>query len=212
MVQNVQINQCNTLHWQEKSFKKLYFLNRIRKSIWQNSVSSHSKSSYQRGNRGKETHLNTINIIYETHSQYNTQQWKAKSYPTKVWNKTRMPILTTSLQHNLRSSNHSNQKRKKKKNGREEVNLSPYADIVVVQSPTHVQLFGTPMACSMPGLPVPHHLLKFSQVHVHRIGDAVQPSHPLTPTSPALNLSQHQGLFQWVIYSHQMTKILELQH
>ena len=63
----------------------------------------------------------------------------------------------------------------------------------------------------MPGLPVPHHFLKFTQVHVHCIGDAIQPSHPLMPSSPAFNLSQHQRLFQWVGCSHQMTKILELQ-
>ena len=55
------------------------------------------------------------------------------------------------------------------------------------------------MDCSMPGLPVPHHLLEFAQVHVHCIGDPIQPSHPLMLPSPsALNLSQHQGLFQWV--------------
>ena len=54
-----------------------------------------------------------------------------------------------------------------------------------------------PMDCSTPGLPVPHHLLEFAQVHVHCIGDAVQPSHPLTPSSPsALDLSQRQGLAQ----------------
>ena len=66
-----------------------------------------------------------------------------------------------------------------------------------------------PMDCSMSGIPV---LLEFVQVHVYCISDAIQPSHPLTPSSPpALNLSQHQGLFQWVICSHQMTKILEPQ-
>ena len=49
---------------------------------------------------------------------------------------------------------------------------------------------------NMPGLPAPHHLLKFAQVHVHYIDDTIQPSHPLMPSSPsALNLSQHQGLF-----------------
>ena len=58
--------------------------------------------------------------------------------------------------------------------------------------------------------PGPNQLLKVAQVHVHCTGDAVQPSHPLTPSSPsALNLSQHQGLFQRVICLHQMTKILE---
>ena len=54
-----------------------------------------------------------------------------------------------------------------------------------------------PVDCSMPGLPVPHHLPEFAQVHVHCISDAIQPAHPLTPSSPsALSLSQHQGLFQ----------------
>ena len=67
-----------------------------------------------------------------------------------------------------------------------------------------------PMDCSMPGLPVPPHLLKFAQVHVHYIDDAIQPSHPLM-LSPALGLSQHQRLFQRVGCSHQVTKILELQ-
>ena len=57
-----------------------------------------------------------------------------------------------------------------------------------------------PMDCSMPGLSVPHCLPKFSQVHVHCIGSAIHPTYLLTPSSPsALNLSQHQGLFQWVI-------------
>ena len=66
--------------------------------------------------------------------------------------------------------------------------------------------------CRTPGLPVSHHFLKFAQVHVCCIGDAIQPSHSLTPFSPSVFcLSQHQGLFQWVSCSHQMTKILELQ-
>ena len=66
-----------------------------------------------------------------------------------------------------------------------------------------------PMDCSMPSLPVSHHHQKFAQVHVHCISDAVQPSHPLTTS--VLNLSQHQGLFQWVSCSHQVAKILEFQ-
>ena len=68
------------------------------------------------------------------------------------------------------------------------------------------------MDCSTPGLSVSHQLPKFAQVHVYCIGDAIQPSHPLTLSSPsALNLSQHQGLFQWIGSSHQVTRILELQ-
>ena len=54
-----------------------------------------------------------------------------------------------------------------------------------------------PMNCSTPGLPVHHQLPEFTQTHVHRVGDAIQPSHPLSfPSPPALNLSQHQGLFK----------------
>ena len=76
----------------------------------------------------------------------------------------------------------------------------------VVQSPSQGLTLCDPMDSSMPDLPVAHHLLEFSQVHVHCIGDAIQPSHPLTPSSPsALNLSQYQGLFQCVICLHQMT-------
>ena len=53
-----------------------------------------------------------------------------------------------------------------------------------------------PMACSTPGFPVHHHLLELTQTHIHCIGDAIKPSHPLSsPSPPALNLSQYQGLF-----------------
>ena len=70
--------------------------------------------------------------------------------------------------------------------------------------------FATPMDCGRPGLPVPHHFLEFAQVHVHWISDAIQTSHPLSPSFPsAFNLSQHQGLFQWISSSHQVTKVLE---
>ena len=53
-----------------------------------------------------------------------------------------------------------------------------------------------PMNCSMPGLPVHHQLPEFTETHVHRVSDAIQPSHPLSSPSPAFNLSQHQGLFK----------------
>ena len=69
-----------------------------------------------------------------------------------------------------------------------------------------------PMNRSMPGLPVHHQLLDFTQTHVHQVGDAIQPSQPLLSTSPpAPNTSQHQGLFQWVNSSHQVAKVLEFQ-
>ena len=61
-----------------------------------------------------------------------------------------------------------------------------------------------PMNHSMPGLPVHHQLPESTQAHVHCVGDAIQPSHPLSsPSPPALSLSQHQDLFQWVSSSHQ---------
>ena len=66
------------------------------------------------------------------------------------------------------------------------------------------------MDYSVLGFSVIHYLPRFAQTHVHWV-DAIQPSHPLSPLSPALNLSHHQGLFQWVDFSHQMAKILELQ-
>ena len=69
-----------------------------------------------------------------------------------------------------------------------------------------------PKDCNTPGFPVLHYLPEFAQTHVHWVDDAIQPSHPLLPTSPALNLSQNQGLFQWVGSSHQIAKVLELQH
>ena len=69
-----------------------------------------------------------------------------------------------------------------------------------------------PMNRSTPGLSVYHQLPESTQTHVHCVSDAIQPSHPLSsPSPPALNLSQHQGLFQWVSSSHQVAKGLEFQ-
>ena len=69
-----------------------------------------------------------------------------------------------------------------------------------------------PMNCSTPGLPVHHQLLEFTQIHVHKIGDAIKPSHPLlSPSLPAFNLSQLRGLFKWVSSLYQVAKVLEFQ-
>ena len=69
-----------------------------------------------------------------------------------------------------------------------------------------------PMNCSTPGLPVHHQLPEFTQTHVHRVGEAIQPSHPLSsPSPPAPNPSQHQSLFQSVNSSHEVAKVLEFQ-
>ena len=70
-----------------------------------------------------------------------------------------------------------------------------------------------PMDGSTPAFPVHHQLPEFAQTYAHRVGDAIQLSRPLSsPSPPAFNLSQRQGLFQWVSSSHQVAKVLELQH
>ena len=85
----------------------------------------------------------------------------------------------------------------------------------VVQFSSVAQLcltFCDPMDCSMPGFPVHHQLPELTQTHVHCVGDAIQPSHPLSsPSSPTFNLCQQQGLFKWVGSLHQVAKVLEFQ-
>ena len=72
--------------------------------------------------------------------------------------------------------------------------------------------FCDPMACRMPGFPVHHQLPEYTQTHVHLVGDAIQPCHPLSsPSPPAFNLSQHQALFKSVSSLHQVAKVLEFQ-
>ena len=78
------------------------------------------------------------------------------------------------------------------------ISLERSWEIVLFSSVTHSFLIlCDPMDCSTPGLPVHHQLLELTQIHVHRVSDAIQPSHPLSsPSPPALSLSQHQGLSQ----------------
>ena len=89
--------------------------------------------------------------------------------------------------------------------------LVEYSFPVPVQSLSRVWLCN-PMKHSTIGLPVHHQLPESTQTRVHRVGDAIQPSHPLSsPSPPTLNLSQNQGLFKWVSSSHQVAKVLEFQ-
>ena len=92
--------------------------------------------------------------------------------------------------------------------------LGPWACFCFITSVqfSRVRFFTT---CSTPGFPVHHQLPEFTQTHVHRVSDAIQPSHPLSnPCPPTFSLSQHQGLFQWVSSSHQVARVLvfQLQH
>ena len=68
-----------------------------------------------------------------------------------------------------------------------------------------------PMDCSIPGLSVHHQLPEFTQTHIHWVGDAIQPSHPLSPSPLTFDLSQHQSLFKWVSSSHEVAKVWEFQ-
>ena len=78
--------------------------------------------------------------------------------------------------------------------------MQAVSKILKIQFSSVTQSYPTlcnPMDCSMPGLPVHYQVPELAQTHVHRVGDATQPSHPLSsPSLPALNLSQHQGLFK----------------
>ena len=90
--------------------------------------------------------------------------------------------------------------------------LKRFTQFSSVQSLSRVQLFATPWITARQASPVHHQLPESTQTHAHRVGDAIQPSHPLSsPSPPAPNPSQHQGLFQWVNSSHQVAKVLEFQ-
>ena len=89
-----------------------------------------------------------------------------------------------------------------------------WASLVAQSVSSVIQLCLTlcnPMDCSMPGLPVHCQLREFTKTRVHWVGDAIQPSHPLSSPSPTFNLFQHQGLFKWVSSSHLVAKVLEFQ-
>ena len=93
--------------------------------------------------------------------------------------------------------------------------VSAHDSLSSVQFSSFTQLCPTlcdPMNCSTPGLPVHHQLPEFTETHIHWVGDAIQPSHPLSSSSPpAPNPSQHQSLFQWVKSLHEVAKVLEFQ-
>ena len=127
------------------------------------------------------------------------------------------PVLSPSLLHSSFPVSESFPVRWLFKSGAQNIRASASVSVLPVccyfsVAPSYPTLYD-PMDWSTPGLTVSHQIPKFAQVHVHCISDAVQLSYPLTPSSPlALNLSQHLGLIHWVSCSHQMTKILQLQH
>ena len=118
-----------------------------------------------------------------------------------------VPIFTTSISHSTESTSHTIQTRKiKEKNNHHSLQMIwCYISVQLSSVTQSCPTLCDPMNCSTPGLPVHHQLPEFTQTHVHWVGDAIQPSHPLSsPSPPALNLSQHQALFKRVSSSHQV--------
>jgi len=166
------------------------------------------------------TFLNTIKATYDKCSWHHIQHRKAESISSKTRNKTRISTLVTLIQYSFGSPSHGNQRRKRNKKNpdwkirNKTVTVCRWHD-TIHQIRSVTQLCPTlcdPMNCSTSGLPVHHQLLEFTQTHVHRVSDAIQPFHPLSsPSPPAPNPSQHQSLFQWVNSSHEVAKVLEFQ-
>ena len=104
----IQRTQNNIIHHINRSQNSHDNLNRCRNSIWQNFSSIHDNHSYQTEyNRNTSQHKRSH--FWQTHSQNDTQEWEAESFPTKIWNKLRMSTFTTSIQYSIRSSSHRKQ-------------------------------------------------------------------------------------------------------
>ena len=132
-----------------------------------------------------------------------------------------MTILIVALKSWQISASFHNQKKKKNPRNKEELSqldkryLAKKPVVRILQFSSVTQLCLTlcdPIDRSMTGLPIYHQFPEFTQIHVHWVSDAIQPSHPLSSPYPrTFNLSQHQGLFKWVSSSHQVAKVLEFQ-
>ena len=133
--------------------------------------------------------------------------WRRKWQPT--------PVLLPRKSHGRRSLVQVTVHGVSKSRTHWEISLHNMLQFYLVQFSSVAQSSPTlcnPMNRSTPGLPVHHQLPGFTQTHVHRVGDAIQPSHPLSsPFPPAFNLSQYQGLLQSASSLHQVAKVLELQ-
>ena len=143
-------------------------------------------------------------IILSEVSQTNKDKYHMVSLICEIWKKMmQMNLFTKQKQnHRLLKTNMINK-------GERGAGINSVQFNSVAQScPT----LCNPMNCSTPGFLVHHQLSEFTQTHAHRVGDAIQPSHPLSsPSPPDPNPSKHQSFFQWVNSSHEGAKVLELQ-
>ena len=131
------------------------------------------------------------------------------------WATTEAPIIlewiATELgSHSLLESTKNDSKFKTRTYGQAPSQI-PYSCFPLSSVAQSLPTLCKPKDFNMPDFPVHRQLPEFAHTHVHRVGDAIQPSLLLSPSPPALNLSQHQGLFQWVSSSHQVAKTLEFQ-
>ena len=166
-------------------------------------------------------YLNVVKAIYDkSTANIILKWWETESIPPKIGNKTRVSTFTTIIQHTSGSPSYSNQRRKRNKRNPDWKRRNKALAVCSWHDTVH-QFSSVAQSCltvcdimnhSMPGLPVHHQLPEFTQTHVHRVSDAIQPSHPLSsPSPPVSNPSQHQSLFQWVNSSHEVAKVLEFQ-
>ena len=114
--------------------------------------------------------------------------------------------LVRELRHHLLCSKKQNKTKKPKTWNRNNIVTNSVESVQVSSAAQSSLTLWHPKGCSPPDFPVHHQLLRTTQTHVHRVGDAIQRSLPLSPSSPTFSLSQHQGLFQWVSSSHRWLK------
>ena len=133
------------------------------------------------------------------------------SGPTK-WSPTQWPVRATNPNPNQAALKGNTSLSRKPHIYKSQVSNSAFSSVQFSSVTQSCPTLCDPMNRSTPVLPVHHHLPEFTQTHVHRVGDAIQPSHPLSsPLPPVPNPSQHQGHFQWVNSSHEVAKVLEFQ-
>ena len=169
------------------------------------------------------TQNNTVILKWKGTSQKQWSIFKGNNYgPGSSSSKLNHVTLPETLRKRRRDKSQTERKSLKSNIWRELISRKKKETSKLITWKTATQYFSSvaqfcptladPVNRSTPGLPVHHQLPEFTQTHVHQVSDAIQPSHPLSsPSPPAPNPSQHQGLFHWANSSHEVAKVLEFQ-